>query len=152
LLVFIIFYIATLAECNRAPFDLPEAESEVISGFHSEYSGFRFAIFFLAEYGMMLLFSSLSIIFFFVGWNCPHLDLGPIKLNYWTSGAGIYILSDVVGVFWILSIALLIMLTHVWVRWTYPRLRMDQVMSLCWKYLIPMSLILIVVTVFLKCF
>lgn len=150
LFVFVIFYIGTLAECNRAPFDLPEAESELIAGFHSEYSGFRFAIFFLAEYGMMLLVSLLAVIFFFGGWNSPLPDLGPIRLNYWTSGAGIPLLSDALGVFWILSKSMLIMVSHIWVRWTYPRLRIDQLMSLCWKYLTPMALILVVLTALLK--
>lgn len=150
LFVFIIFYIGTLAECNRAPFDLPEAESELVAGFHSEYSGFRFAIFFLAEYGMMLLVSLLATIFFFGGWNSPLPDLGPVRLNYWTSGADIPLLSDVLGAFWILSKSMLIMVSHIWVRWTYPRLRIDQLMSLCWKYLTPMALVLVVLTALLK--
>ncbi len=148
--VFLIFYIGTLAECNRAPFDLPEAESELVAGFHSEYSGFRFAIFFLAEYGMMLLVSMLASIFFLGGWNSPLPDLGGLKLNHWSGGAGVFILSDVMGAFWLLVKSLCIMATHVWVRWTFPRLRMDQLMSLCWKYLTPMALVLVVLTALLK--
>jgi NADH-quinone oxidoreductase subunit H len=150
ILVFVIFYIATLAECNRAPFDLPEAESELIAGFHSEYSGFRFAIFFLAEYAMMLLVSILAAIFFFGGWNSPLPNIGALKLNYWSSGAENEMFQNVAGVFWTSSKAILIMSTHVWIRWTFPRLRMDQLMSLCWKYLTPISLVLVILTAFLK--
>lgn len=150
--VFIIFYIGTLAECNRAPFDLPEAESELISGFHSEYSGFRFAIFFLAEYGMMLLVSLLASIFFFGGWNSPIPNIGSLKLNFWTNGGNNIILQNLFGIIWLLSKSLFLMTTHVWVRWTFPRLRMDQLMSLCWKYLTPIGLFLMILTAFLKGF
>ncbi|MFN8436623.1 MAG: complex I subunit 1 family protein [Cytophagales bacterium] len=150
IIAFVVFYIATLAECNRAPFDLPEAESELISGFHSEYSGFRFAIFFLAEYAMMLLVSLMASIFFFGGWNSPIPNIGNLQFNFWTSGGGIPILTDVISIFWLLSKSLLIMTTHVWVRWTFPRLRMDQLMSLCWKYLTPISLVLVLLTAFIK--
>ena len=148
--VFVIFYIGTLAECNRAPFDLPEAESELVAGFHSEYSGFRFAIFFLAEYGMMLLVSLMATIFFFGGWNSPLPNIGVLRLNSWTSGGDIPVLINLCGAFWILTKSMAIMVTHVWVRWTYPRLRIDQLMGLCWKYLTPMALILVVLTALLK--
>ena len=83
----IIFFIASLAECNRAPFDLPEAESELVAGFQTEYSGFRWAVIMLAEYGMMLLVSMLGAILFFGSWNTPLPNIGALKLADWTTGA-----------------------------------------------------------------
>jgi NADH-quinone oxidoreductase subunit H len=86
LLVWVIFFIASLAECNRAPFDLPEAESELIAGFHTEYSGFRWAVIMLAEYAMMLLVSILGAVLFFGSWSTPLPNIGPVRLATWTTG------------------------------------------------------------------
>ncbi len=144
--VFIIFYIAGLAECNRAPFDLPEAESELIGGFHTEYSGFRWAIMMLSEYGMMLLVSVLGVILFFGAWNSPFPDMGFIKLGTWTSGKLGHWSSDAWGGFWLLSKSYLLILTQMWIRWTLPRLRIDQLMYLSWKVLTPFSLILLLIS------
>ena len=129
---FIIFFISGLAESNRTPFDLPESESELIGGFHTEYSGFRWGIFMLAEYGMMLLLSIVGTILFSGGWNTPF----PGGLGELTSG-------PVWGAFWLLSKSLLLVFVQMWVRWTLPRLRVDQLMNLSWKYLTPASLIML---------
>ncbi len=139
--VFAIFFIASLAECNRAPFDLPEAESELIGGYHTEYSGFRWAFFMLAEYGMMLLVSILAAVLFFGSWNTPLPNLGVVRLADWTTGAPGSFAGYLWGVFWLLSKALIGLFLHMWIRWTYPRLRIDQLMKLSWKYLTPAALL-----------
>jgi len=140
---FIIFFIASLAEANRAPFDIPEAESELVSGFHTEYSGFRFAILFLGEYAMMLLLCFLAAILFLGSWNTPFLNIGAVRLADWTSGAPGTIAGNCWGFFWLFSKALVLLFVQILARWTYPRLRVDQLMFLCWKVLIPASLILV---------
>lgn len=142
-LAFLIFFIASLAESNRAPFDLPEAESELIGGFHTEYSGFRWSMIMLAEYGMMLLVSFLGAILFLGSWNTPFPNIGAAKLAEWTSGFPGTIAGNLWSVFWLVSKALLLVFIQMWVRWTYPRLRVDQLMSLCWKYLTPAAILLL---------
>lgn len=146
----VIFFIASLAECNRAPFDLPEAESELIAGFHTEYSGFRFAVIMLGEYAMMLLVSILGVVLFFGGWNTPLPDIGPVSLASWTTGTPGTVAASLWGIFWLMSKSLLFVAVQMWIRWTYPRLRIDQLMALSWKYLTPFALILIVVFAFWK--
>lgn len=143
---YIIFFISALAEANRAPFDLPEAESELIAGFHTEYSGFRWAILFLAEYGMMLLLSFLAAVLFLGSWNTPLPNIGNFKLADWTMGTPGSISMHIWGAFWIFSKAYFGMLLQMWVRWTLPRLRIDQLMYLCWKVLTPFSLILVLIS------
>ncbi len=133
----IIFFIASLAECNRAPFDLPEAESELVAGYQTEYSGFRWAIIMMGEYAMMLLVSFLGAILFFGSWNTPFPNVGEFKLGDWTTG-------NMWGIFWLISKGLFFVSMQIWVRWTFPRLRIDQLMSLSWKYLTPASLVLII--------
>lgn len=130
LIVYLIFFIATLAECNRAPFDIPEAESELIGGFHTEYGGIRFAFVFLAEYAMMFLVAMLGVVLFLGGWNTPLPNIGTLKLADWTTG--LYW-----GIFWTLIKSLFIVGIQMWIRWTLPRFRADQLMNLCWKILIP---------------
>jgi NADH-quinone oxidoreductase subunit H len=149
---YIVFFIASLAEANRAPFDLPEAESELVAGFHTEYSGFRWAILFLAEYGMMLLLSFLAAVLFLGSWNTPFPNIGPLKLADWTTGAVGSISIHVWGSFWILVKAYFGMLMMMWVRWTLPRLRIDQLMYLCWKVLTPLCLLLLLITAFTRVF
>jgi len=144
-LAWVIFFVASLAESNRAPFDLPEAESEIVAGFQTEYSGFRWAVIMLAEYGMMLLVSILGTILFFGSWSSPLPNFGMLRLADWTNGAPGSVASYLWGIFWLFSKALFFIGLQMWIRWTFPRLRVDQLMSLSWKYLTPVSLLLIVV-------
>lgn len=146
----VIFFIASLAECNRAPFDLPEAESELVAGFHTEYSGFRFAIIMLGEYAMMLLVSVLGTVLFFGSWNTPLPNIGSLTLASWTTGQPGTWVSACWGIFWLMSKSLFFVSVQMWVRWTYPRLRVDQLMALSWKYLTPAALLFIVVLAFWK--
>ncbi|HAA14020.1 MAG TPA: NADH-quinone oxidoreductase subunit H [Cytophagales bacterium] len=146
LLVFVIFFIASLAEANRAPFDLPESESELIGGYHTEYSGFRWAVFMLSEYGVMLLVSVLGVVLFLGSWNSPLPNVGSVELYTWTTGTPGSWSGQLWGAFWIISKAMALIYLQMWVRWTYPRLRVDQLLVFCWKYLIPASLILLFLT------
>ena len=143
---FIIYFIASLAESNRAPFDLPEAESELIGGYHTEYSGFRWALFVLSEYAMMLLVSFLGAILFLGSWNTPLPNIGSLMLADWTTGEPGTWIGHAWSAFWLLSKTLTLITVQMWVRWTYPRLRVDQLMTLCWKYLIPASLLLVLLS------
>lgn len=143
IIAFLIFFIASLAEANRAPFDLPEAESELVGGFHTEYSGFRWALIMLSEYGMMLLVAFLGSILFLGSWNTPLPNIGSLELAVWTSGVPGSLAANLWGGFWLISKTMGIVFLQMLVRWTYPRLRVDQLMSLCWKYLTPAALILI---------
>ncbi|MEX2235559.1 MAG: complex I subunit 1 family protein [Cyclobacteriaceae bacterium] len=146
----VIFFIASLAECNRAPFDLPEAESELVAGFHTEYSGFRFAVIMLGEYAMMLLVSILGAVLFFGSWNTPLPNVGSLTLASWTTGEPGTIASTLWGIFWLMSKSLFFVSVQIWIRWTYPRLRVDQLMTLSWKYLTPIALLFIIVFAFWK--
>ena len=146
IIVFVIYFIAALAESNRAPFDLPEAESELIAGFHTEYSGFRWAVMMLSEYAMMLLVSILGVILFLGAWNTPFPNIGPVALANWTSGEVGHWSGNLWGAFWLLSKAYLLIFVQMWVRWTLPRLRVDQLMYLSWKVLTPFCLILLLIS------
>jgi NADH-quinone oxidoreductase subunit H len=125
---FALFFIASLAESNRTPFDLPEAESEIIAGYFTEYSGFKFALFFLGEYLGMFAISGLGITLFLGGWTAPFSFLTWIPSYVWFFGK----LLGIVFVF-------------IWIRATLPRLRMDQLMNFAWKFMLPLALINIVV-------
>jgi len=136
---FFIFFTSQLAEANRTPFDLPEAESELVAGYHSEYSGFRFGLFFLVEYGSLWVMSALAITLFFGGWQIPgfHADqwvavrgTSPFPPPAWW---GMQAASMAVFAAKTYTLVLVVL----WIRWTLPRIRIDQMMNLCWKYLVP---------------
>ena len=129
--MFVIFFISTLAETNRAPFDLPEGESELVAGFFVEYSGISFAMFFLGEYANMILMSALTAILFLGGW-LPPIATEPFT---WVPGP----------VWFALKIAL-VLFVFIWVRATFPRYRYDQLMRLGWKVFLPFSLVWLVLT------
>ncbi|HSF08290.1 MAG TPA: NADH-quinone oxidoreductase subunit NuoH [Nitrospirales bacterium] len=132
---FVIFIISAVAETNRTPFDLPEAESELVAGFFTEYSGMRFAFFFLAEYANMILVSCVATVLFFGGWHAPFEFLqGPESL-YWVS-----------GIFWFTLKVYTFLFLFFWLRATLPRLRYDQLMRFGWKVLLPIALGNIVLT------
>jgi NADH-quinone oxidoreductase subunit H len=139
IIAYIIYFIASLAECNRAPFDIPEAESELIGGFHVEYSGLRFAFIFLAEYSMMFLVGMIGVVLFLGGWNSPLPNIGSVSLANWTTGIGW-------GIFWILLKTLSVVAIQIWIRWTLPRFRVDQLMSLCWKVLTPLAFLCMLIS------
>ena len=141
--VFIIYFIASLSESNRAPFDLPEAESEIVAGFQLEYAGFRWSLIMLAEYGMMLLVSILGVVLFLGSWSTPLPNIGSVALADWTTGQPGTLAALLWGIFWLVGKSLFIVFIQMWVRWTFPRLRVDQLMTLGWKYLIPAGLVLL---------
>jgi len=186
LLGFFCYFVAAVAETNRLPFDLAEAETELVAGFHTEYSSFKFAMFFLAEYANMLTVSFLSIILFFGGWLSPFpstpafawtrylpsavLAISGIALvihglRYYTvlgritlpalgllmcALAALFVRPGVIevvqGPFWLLLKVLVVLFIYVWVRWTLPRFRYDQLMGIGWKFLFPLSLANVVLT------
>jgi NADH-quinone oxidoreductase subunit H len=121
---FVIYFIAAVAETNRTPFDLPEAESELVAGYHTEYSGMRFALFFLAEYTNMFIVSAVAVTFFLGGYQGPFLP----------------------GIIWFLLKSYLLVFVIMWLKWTYPRVRFDQLLNISWKALIPLAFINLLVT------
>jgi NADH-quinone oxidoreductase subunit H len=139
---FFIYFIAALAETNRAPFDLPEAESELVSGYHTEYSGMRFGFFALAEYIEVLVVCGVATAIFLGGYKMPY-DLGNGQFLASNFGVDLMLSKNIgqfleVGCF--LTKTFLLYYVVIWVRWTLPRLRVDQLMTLCWKYLTPIAL------------
>jgi NADH-quinone oxidoreductase subunit H len=135
---FVIFVISGIAENNRAPFDLPEAESELVAGFHTEYSGFRWSLFFMAEYAAMVVVTAVATTLYLGGWYFPWV--------YRLETAGYHNLYVAVSVFVFLAKAGLLLYLYFWLRWTLPRFRYDQLMDLGWKWMLPAALINIVVT------
>ena len=131
----VVYLISALGETNRAPFDLPEAESELVAGYHTEYSGFRWALFFMAEYTAMLVTSAIAVTLFLGGWSFPGLDL--IK------NRDLFVVASIV-VF--AAKVMLLIYAYMWIRWTWPRYRYDQLMEFGWKWLIPAGLANIVLT------
>src|SRR6266851_9395323 len=136
---FLIFLVSGIAENNRAPFDLPEAESELVAGFHTEYSGFRWSLFFMAEYAAMVIVSAVAVSVYLGGWYFPFV----YRL---TEAKGYHNLYVIVSLLVFLTKLLGVLYLYFWLRWTLPRFRYDQLMDIGWKWLIPSALINIVVT------
>ena len=149
-LAFFMFLICIHAEANRAPFDLAECEQELVGGYHTEYSAMRFALFFLAEYAGMITTSAVCVALFFGGWHVPYLD------KIWPSLAGnvdpnhpeitTYFLACLVRSVAFFTKTIVIIFIFMWVRWSLPRFRFDQLMGLAWRALIPISLVILLVT------
>jgi len=125
----VIYFVASLAEVNRTPFDIPEAEQELVGGYHTEYGGMRFALLFLSEYANMFAVSAVAATLFLGGWNSPFGD---------------FLSGPVWGAFWFLGKGMAFIFLQMWLRWTLPRLRVDQLMYVGWKVLIPFSFVLII--------
>jgi len=138
--LFVVYFVAGVAETNRAPFDVAEGESELVAGFHVEYSGMGFAVFFLAEYANMVLIAALTAVMFLGGWLSPFEGLPAEVL-------GVPVLGPVLGpgLHWLAAKTSLLLLLFLWLRATFPRYRYDQIMRLGWKVFIPVSLLWIVV-------
>ena len=130
---FLVYLIAAIAETNRVPFDLPEAETELVAGFHTEYSAMKFALFFLAEYVNMFTVSMLATTLFLGGWNGPFVHQWPL-----------------LGVFYFFGKVILFLFLYIWLRGTLPRFRFDQLMNFGWKFLVPLAIINIVLTATLQ--
>jgi NADH-quinone oxidoreductase subunit H len=122
LVTFFILFVASIAEVNRTPFDFPEAESELVQGFNTEYSGMRFAMFYLSEYANLFTVSAVVVSLFLGGWSSPF---------------GTFMSGPLWGIFWFVVKAYMFMLIQIWIRWTLPRLRVDQLMFVSWKVLTP---------------
>lgn len=131
IIAFVIFIIAVTAETNRAPFDLAEAESELTAGFHTEYSGMKFALFFLAEYINIFIVCAIGATLFFGGWM-------PLHIGHWE--AFNHIMDFIPSSIWFMGKTFFLIFLIMWFRWTFPRLRVDQLLNLEWKYLLPISL------------
>ncbi|MGD8377611.1 MAG: NADH-quinone oxidoreductase subunit NuoH [Acidobacteriota bacterium] len=139
---FFLFLVSSYAETNRLPFDLPEAESELVAGFHTEYSGMKFSFFFIAEYANMVLVCCVAVTLFFGGWLPPFPGLGNGILNL-----GLDRIHPIVaGVFWFATKVFFFLFLYIWLRGTFPRYRYDQLMDLGWKWLIPLAIANVLVT------
>ena len=134
--MFVVYVIAGIAETNRAPFDVAEGESEIVAGFHVEYSGMSFSVFFMAEYANMVLISALAVIMFLGGWLSPFPGLQELAFVGWLFAPGVH---------WFVGKLVFFMFLYLWLRATFPRYRYDQIMRLGWKVFIPLTIVWIVV-------
>jgi NADH-quinone oxidoreductase subunit H len=132
---FLLFFMCGVAETNRAPFDLPEAESELVAGFHTEYSGFRFSLFFLAEYANMLTVAAMAVTLFWGGWLRPFPNV-----------AWLAFLDLIPGVVWFIAKVVVFLYFYLWFRASWPRYRYDQLMKLGWQFLLPLAMANVIVT------
>ena len=143
----VVYFIASLASCKRAPFDLPEGESELVAGFLTEYSGFRWALFFFAEYTGMFVVAGLMVVLFLGGWNSP-LPVG------WGAGLGDGVIGRAVrgvifsGPLWFIGKAYFMIFVQIWIRWTLPRIRIDQVLYACVQVMLPVVMVLLLCNTF----
>jgi len=135
---FILFFICGVAETNRAPFDLPEAESELVAGFHTEYSGFRFSLFFLAEYANMITVSAMAVTLFWGGWLRPFPNIPALGF-----------LDLIPPVIWFAAKVIVFLYFYLWFRASWPRYRYDQLMKLGWQFLLPISMANVILTAIL---
>ena len=141
-LAFMLFVIAAFAETNRLPFDLPEAEAELVTGYHTEYSAMKFSMFFIAEYAALITMSALMATFFFGGWDIPFTAWDEQVRTGWSVGAVSQTLATHIAFFVKMAVFIWV---FVWVRWTLPRFRFDQLMALGWKVMLPVALAYIVI-------
>jgi NADH-quinone oxidoreductase subunit H len=142
LVSFIVFTISMFAETNRLPFDLPESETELVAGYHTEYSSMKFALFFLGEYAAMIVGSSLIVVFFLGGWHIPFLPTNSAEQSMELSG----VLTGIAHILAFTAKIAVLLFLFIWVRWTLPRFRFDQLMKLGWLYLFEIALANIVLT------
>jgi NADH-quinone oxidoreductase subunit H len=143
LIAFIIYLIAGNAETNRGPFDLPEAESELTAGYHTEYSGMHFGFFYLAEYLNLFIVAGIAATIFLGGWMPFHIA----GLNGFNA-----VMDYIPGFVWFFGKAFFVVFLLMWIKWTFPRLRIDQILSLEWKYLVPISLVNLILMVLIVAF
>ena len=143
LLAFIIYLIAGNAECNRGPFDLPEAESELTAGYHTEFSGMHFGFFYLAEYLNLFICAGMASTIFLGGWAPLYIP----ALEGFNN-----VMAMIPGFVWFFGKTFFVVFLLMWIRWTYPRLRIDQLLSLEWKYLMPISMFNIILMALVVCF
>jgi NADH-quinone oxidoreductase subunit H len=144
-----VYFLAALAECNRTPFDIPEAESELVAGYHTEYTGIRFGFFFMAEYTMMVVTSAIAVTLFLGGWSTGLAPLEAVVMDHGPEIANGVIIRAPEFAWYGTLIHLIafaaktygLILIMMWIRWTLPRFRVDQMMTLCWKKLIPLALL-----------
>ena len=145
LVAFFIYMVAGIAESNRNPFDLPEAESELVAGFHTEYSGMRFALFFLGEYANMIVISAVAVTLFMGGWLRPFPNVE--VLSFLDLG---FLPAGVAGIIWFSLKLFVFLFVYIWFRGTFPRYRFDQLMELGWKWLIPLAFANVLLTGLVK--
>ncbi len=147
MIAYVIFLISTLAMSQVAPFDLAEAESELLAGYHVEYGGIYFAWMMLGEYALLFLMNLLGVILFLGGWNTPLPNVGCLQAAVYTNGYPATWGGIIWSCLWLFGKALVITLCQLWLKWTMPRLRIDQLMKLCWLYLLPLGLLTLLLTI-----